>query len=411
MYTAPATGLLWIFAGEGAEGHVGSGTRLHLVPLKRPVLLASMRRVVLSLPSIAAVLALAAATGCDDAPLVSECVPGVDPTCETPTPGDQIVAGVNLTALFASPTTEEVAAARQAPAPTTATATLTQLVAFDTYRRFTLAFDQGGERLFTAFVRVPGGADQTTRLRTLVILTDGTDGAAEADLLTDASFGSLVTDAVQIVVAYRGEALGLFGPPPIDSDVAPDPYRADVADLGALLAALPTVPRADAGRIGLVGIGRGGTVALLAALYGAPAESVVTLGAPTDLFAASFRADVRTELLGQTPTDPFPAFQSLVAPVLQLRDGVTPRDVTRQSLLEVSPARLAAGRPLPAIFALHAVGDRVVGDDQLASLGAVLTSSSDTPRGTLLVEDTSHDGLLDVPTVQSQIAAFFGQTL
>ena len=411
MYTAPADGLLWIFAGEEAEGRLESGTRRPLVPLKRPAFPPTMHRLVPSFLSLAALLLLAAGTGCDSTPLISECVPGVDPTCETPTPGDEIVAGVNLTALFASPTTEEVAAARQAPAPTTATATLTPLVAFDTYRRFTLAFDQEGERLFTAFVRVPGGADQTTRLRTVVVLTDGTDGAAEADLLTDPSFGSLVKDAVQIVVAYRGEALGLFGPPPVASDVAPDPYRADVADLGALLAALPMVPRADAGRVGVVGIGRGGTVALLATLYGAPVESVVTLGAPTDLFAASFRAEVRTELLGSPPTEPFPAFGTLVAPVLQLRDGAVSRDEARQSLLEVSPARLATGRPLPALFAVHAVGDRVVGDDQLASLGAVLTSTPDTPRPTLLVEDTSHDDLIGVPTVQSQIAAFFDQTL
>lgn len=402
---------MWIFAGEGVEGRAGSGTTLRLVPLKRPVLPPSMRRLVPLLPLLAVVLVLTAATGCDETPLVSECVPGIDPSCETPMPGDEIVAGVNLTMLFASPTTEEVAAARQAPTATPATATLTPLVAFETYRRFTLAFDHDGERLFTAFVRVPGGADQTTRLRTVVILTDGIDGAAEADLLTDASFGSLVTDAVQVVVAYRGEALGLFGPPPIDSDVAPDPYRADVADLGALLAALPMVPRADASRVGVLGVGRGGTVALLAALYGAPVESVVTLGAPTDLFAPSFRADSRASLQGRTPTEPYPAFETLAAPVLQLRDGVISRDETRRSLLEVSPARLAAGRTLPAVFALHAIGDSVVGDDQLASLGAVLTSTPDTPRLTLLVEDTSHAGLIGVPTVQSQIAAFLDQTL
>lgn len=353
---------------------------------------------------------LAGLGACGEAPLVSDCVPSVDPTCEPPLPEDEVVAGVNLTTLFALPSRTEVDAAFVSISATDGTsATLTPLTTGQD-RQFTLALDRGGERVLTALVRVPGPAAEQTRLRTVVILTDGTDGASQADLLTDTGFAALPGRAVQVVVAYRGEALSVNGttlPSTLDSD----PYRADVADLRALLAALSQIPRVDPDRIGVLGVGRGGTVGLLTALQDERVRAVVTLGAPTDLFRTSFRAEARDRLLGVSPADPYPALDALAAPVLQLRDGEIARDQARLGLLALSPARLTAARPLPAVLALHAAGDRVVGDDQLVSLRDALSPSPGTPQITTLVDDATHETLLGVPVVQGQIAAFIDQVL
>ena len=260
---------------------------------------------------------------CGEAPLVSDCVPSVDPTCETPGPEDEVVAGVNLTALFGLPSRTEVDAAF-VPIPGTdgTTATLTPLTTGED-RQFTLALDRAGERVLTALVRVPGAPAEQTRLRTLVVLTDGTDGASSADLLTDAGFGALPARVVQVLVAYRGEALSAGGTT-VASTLASAPYLGDVADVRALLAALSQVPRVDPDRIGVLGVGRGGTVGLLTALQDDRVRSVVTLGAPTDLLRTSFRAEARTRLLGMSPPDPYPALNVLAAPVLGVR---VPSDV------------------------------------------------------------------------------------
>ncbi|MGB3544102.1 hypothetical protein, partial [Rubrivirga sp.] len=70
---------------------------------------------------VAAIAALFAFTACSETP-VAVCVPEVDPTCEDrPGPGDEVVGGVNLTALFAAPTRAEVDSARtDVPAVATA---------------------------------------------------------------------------------------------------------------------------------------------------------------------------------------------------------------------------------------------------------------------------------------------------
>ncbi len=407
--------MLWIFAGEGpcrsiqtldAAGTSGPGRSFSPTPtlfLAMPLL---STRTVTSF-----VVGLLLVAGCSEPTVVSDCVPGVDPDCDTPLPDDEVVAGVNLTALFATPTSAEVAAARTTAPATDAEATLTALPAGrDGARRFRLALDREGRRIVTALVRVPTTLGSNTILPTVLVLTDGTDGAQATDALTDAAFGPLVDAFVQVVVAYRGEALEVDGDA-ARSDLAPDPYRADVADVRAVLAALARAPNVDRQRVGVVGVGRGGTVALLTALQDPAVGAVVTLGAPSDLFAPSFRAEARAQLLGQTPASPYPALDVLAAPVLAVRDGQLAPDAARLGLIALSPARLAAGRRLPAVLALHASGDVIVGDDQLASLRTVLRSESGTPRIAETIDNADHDGLIRMPAVQERIGAFLNGAL
>lgn len=361
-------------------------------------------------PLLLALLALG--VGCSESPVVSECVPGMDPDCEETGPEDDIVAGVNLTDLFARPTSAEVDAALAVGVPATdAEATVVALQpAADGARRFLLALDREGQRVVTALARVPGSTSATTPLPTVLVLPDGTDGASEADLLTAPSFGFLVNQTVQVVMAYRGEPLTVDGDA-ARSDLTSAPYRADVADVRAVLGVLDQVPRSDTTRVAVLGQGRGGTVGLLAAIRGADVDAVVTLGAPSTLFARSFQAEARALLLGSAPQDPYPALDALASPVLGLRDGdLSPADA-RVALAALSPARLRADDRLPAVLGLHATNDRVVGDDQLAGLDAALPGSAATPRVFVLIEDTTHDGLLALPAVQNQIAGFLDGVL
>jgi len=404
MYTLRLGGMLWIFAGEG-PGHRRAGPS---VPVRPPSSAMVFGRAPLPVLGLLALLA-----GCSETPPVSECVPALDPDCETPgTPDDEVVAGVNLTELFAPPTAAETEAALATGINATdGEPTVTELTAAaDGSRRFLLAFDFEGERVVTALARVPTGVGLTTRLPTVLVLTDGTDGATEADLLTAESFGFLVDNAVQIVMAYRGEPLVVDGDA-ARSQFEPDPYLADVGDVRAIAGVLDRVPRTDPSRLGIVGIGRGGTVALLAAIRGADAQAVVTLGAPTDLFADSFRDEARSRLLDNTPSDPYPALDALMAPVLSLRDGTVDVEGARLGLVRLSPARLRPTDRLPAVLAFHAGGDPVVGEDQLASLDAALTSTAERPRIVEIVDDVTRDGLLANGTVQSRIAAFLADQL
>ena len=350
------------------------------------------------------VLVLAA---CSEAP-TSVCIPEVDPSCEAPPePGDEVIGGVNLTALFAQPTPAEADSARLdiPDTPTATSRTLTPLSPADGARRFALALEDSlGRRVVTALVRVPGDASETSPLPVVVVLPEA-DDAGPADLLTEPDWGALVTSTVQVALAYRGGTLDLEDAS-FPSALPADPYRADVQDVLALVGALEGVPRADDGRRALLGVGRGGTVALLAA-PALEAQAVVTLGAPTDLFAPSFVADVRERLLGRDVATPFPAFDALFQPVLETRTGGD-LEAARRSLLALSPSRL--GLSLPPVLALHAAGDETVGQDQLESLRQALAQGGG--QGVLeVVEGATHDSLVTLPRVRSSIASFLSGVL
>ena len=346
---------------------------------------------------------------CSGTPPVSTSLPQVGPSSEGPPAGHEIVAGGDRTALFALPTSAEVDSARNLvpslPTPAAVSVTSTAPAA-DGARQFIIALDDDRQRVATAVARVPGPAAATTALPTIVVLTDGTDGASADDLLTGDGYARLVDQTVQVVVAYRGEPLAVAGET-IGSDLPADPYVSDVADALAFVDGLATIPRVDTTRVAFVGLGRGGTVALLAG-GASGVGAIVTLGAPTDLLATSFRDAVRSLLRGTSPQDPYPALAALAAPALGVRDGTTPLADARLGLLARSPARTAQG--LPPVFALHADGDRVVGEDQLGALQALLSGSA-LQGITLLVEDTTHDDLGQLPSVRDDVSQFILRTL
>lgn len=329
--------------------------------------------------------------GCDDNP---SCVPG----------GDEILAGVNLTTLFepaATPAEVAEARLRRDAAATPGALTQTTLATDpDGTQWVLLTLESGGAAVVRALARIPGPAGRVDPLPTLLLLPDGQNvEAAEGVFLTAPGFRTLVDGTLQILVAYRGETLTFRGQS-YASDLVADPYGADVNDVLALAGLAGQVFRANAGRLGAVGFGRGGTVALLAAQRSALFRAVVTFGAPTDLLAPSFRDETRIVLSGRSPTTPFPGLSGLVAPVLALRDDEISEAEARLRLIARSPRYFVPD--LPTTLLLHAVPDDTVPTDQGRRMAGVLDVDDGVSR-TYREYDANHDSLRDL--ISAQFAA------
>lgn len=366
---------------------------------------------------------LVALPGCDTQQ--PDC-PGA-PSCPGPGPGvPDIVAGVDLTALFAAPTGAErdSVAARLAQTGGTGASRVTAATATTlapdpvTGAMYTLVTlkNAAGQTVTSAVARSPaldlGGGGP---LPVLFILPDGAGAASDEDFLTGESAQGLDRRTVQIVLADRGAALttrGVTAGSPArtvrPSEVPADPYRADVLDLLALTQNLGSVPRADASRLGATGVGRGGAVALLAAER-APGrfKAIVPLSAPTSLFEATFRLDVRSALTGGSPGR-LPAAETLVAPALALSRGQISLQEARLRMLELSATALP-GR-LPPTHAYHAATDDVV---PLAHLARLREAVGLTTEPILFdpVPEVTHDTIFSNTSVRGLIADFFNRYL
>lgn len=354
--------------------------------------------------------------------------PGTDcTTTATCPPGGEtpeVVAGVDLAALFAAPTPAErdsvagrLARTGGTDAPRIATATTMPLPADGDGTTYTLISlkDAAGRLVTSAVARVPFGATQS--LPVLFILPDGAGDASDRDFLTGQGqqISALVQRTVQVVVASRGATLTTRGATAGSStqvarrsEASADPYRADVLDLLALTRHLRGVPRVDTTRLGATGVGRGGAVALLAAER-APGrlDALVTLSAPTSLFDASFRLDVRSALTGG-PAGRLPAAEALVAPALAVSRGQISLAEARLRMLELSAVALA--ERLPATYAYHATDDDVVPPAHLARLGDAVRLANDRVRLDL-VPGVTHATLYTDASVRGLLASFLNRYL
>ena len=339
--------------------------------------------------------------------------------------GDVVVEGVNLTALFAAPsaTERDSVAARLDRTGGTAAPRAESVVANEVgtdgdatrYVRLDVRTADGQAVAF-GLARIPSRAIGTgEKLPVLFLLPDDGD-TSEGAFRTGLYGADLDKTTVQIVLAARGATLmarGAGPPRPGDVPVAyrsavpADPYRADVLDLLAVVDQLALIPRADAQRVGVLGVGRGGAVALLAAeRRPGRFRALVPLGAPTSLFDLTFQTAARDALLGR-PEPKLPAAEALLAPVRALRAGQIDRPEARLRLLEMSAIALA-GR-LPATLAFHADPDDVVPTAHLAALLAEGQGTFEEPRRFVRVPEGRHDNLLSALEVTGPITTFLNQ--
>jgi dipeptidyl aminopeptidase/acylaminoacyl peptidase len=169
-----------------------------------------------------------------------------------------------------------------------------------------------GERPITGVLLEPEGTDQERAAAVLVHLDAAQGGATQAlaEHLVDAGLAVLVLD------------------PPADGRVPSD--RVAVLDLEAALGALADRDGVDGGRLAVVGLGAGGTLAFLAGCASRRVAAVVVAGGSL----------VRGALDAAHPTEPLELALNLGAPVLVLHgtdDPATPPEQSAQ--VEVALSR------------------------------------------------------------------------
>lgn len=313
--------------------------------------------------------------------LLASCDSTETTTPPPPEPESPIVAGVDLDVLLAPPTSADLQAITNNLAERAEDVVLLST-------QFEEAHRYGGAtlRVFSFGTAYPGGLgrmygavwvpDAEGPVPVLVVVPDGDGDVSLDDFLTSGPFTTVGETFAQVVFVPPGSALriggatytgGPFqGPAHVLSDFEVDLTRAFLRDLLA-----PSGSPLDAGRIGYVGFGRGGSVALLMATRPALpnasfAPRVVAALAPfTDYTAPSFRNVVRRLLLDQQPE--FPGSEDLAKRVLHpLRDGERSMGDARRDLLRRSPIFWAGA--LPSLYLRHGADDFVIGSDHSARL-------------------------------------------
>lgn len=314
-------------------------------------------------------------------------------------PADRIVAGVNLTELFAPATSAEIDAvlaewsARDVSAQDVQVHVDTplSLSGIDTRLRI-VSHEVQGVTHYGA-VMVPDGAGPGS-LPILMYLHGGDNGEnLDAVLpLLPLVLGSAPAEFVFVAPSFRSEPLSFDGTTYV-SDGPASPWDRDVDDALALLnVALQTTPEADEGRIALLGFSRGGGVALLMAERDPRVDLVVEFFGPTDFFAPFVQEVLEETLLGEPRN--LPGLAHLDTTVVQplQRGELTIADV-RPELVRRSGV-LFADR-LPQLQVHHGTADDIVPVEQAESLIETMQALGRSEPGFefYLYEGGGHDPL------------------
>ncbi len=330
-------------------------------------------------------------------------------------PGDRIVEGVNLDALFAEPTASELAAVR--------TEWSTRDVSVQGFRQEAesvvlvgeseatlriVSHTVGGARHYGAIV-IPNGAPAGT-LPVLVYAHGGDQGVGIEELLLLAGFLPEVSRGfVHVVPSFRGESLSFQGLT-FESDGSPSPWDRDVDDSLALLnAALLHTEQVDPARIGVLGFSRGAAVGMLMAIRDPGVDVVVEFFGPTDFFG-SFVQDITEEALRGTLRD-LPGLAYLNGTFIQpLKNGLLQIGDVRRELVRRSPV-LFVDR-LPQLQVHHGTADVVVDVSQAESLiHAMEAAQRETPGFEWYLYQGGGHNPLSLPGSTNRAAAFLSRLL
>ena len=313
-----------------------------------PRLVDMTRRSCLRFVLFAALAAAGLLAGCDDAT----------------EPQDHIVAGVNLTELFAPPSTAEINAilaewqSRDVSAGSIETVVDTALTVGTVQTTLRIvSHDVGGVRHYGAIL-VPAGT-QAVSLPVLLYAHGGDNGENLDGLLPLLTLllSDDVANYVFVVPSFRSERLVFDGIEYV-SDGPSSPWDRDVDDALALLnVVLATTPEADAQRVGVLGFSRGAGVALLMAERDPRIDVVVEFFGPTDFFGPFVQEVVEEALIG-VPRD-LPGLTHLDSMYVQpLKRGELTIDDVRPELLRRSAVYFADR--LPDLQIHHGTADNTV---------------------------------------------------
>ena len=360
---------------------------------------------------ICVALAMLVASACDDSPVGPDC-PGA-PGCPIDPIDTGIVDGVNLNVLFVEPSLAEVQRVRREtsgrPPSVVSVETVTTLeLANRETVRVVAGLDADGDTAFVGAIRVPPRNIGDQRARPLMmVLSEGPDVNVEQAVDVPPLRPGLEGEFVTVVMGYRGQRLSVAGRT-FASDLAAEPYDRDADDALALAEharANAGLDRSDNSRLVLLGWGRGGGVALLATARGLNPSMVVTLGAPTDFFLPTIKADARRYLLDE-PLPRIPQLETVLsASAGAVRAGTRTLDEARIELLKRSPAYLYASPPY--LFAAHGGRDGVVPVEH----GRALAEVPNLDGVYLEIEESGHDTILTDGQVISTVSEILCQRI
>jgi dipeptidyl aminopeptidase/acylaminoacyl peptidase len=272
---------------------------------------------------------------------------------------------------------------------------------FGTARVFSHLVD--GYRHYGATLAPTGAA---VRSLPVVVFTHGGDAGVNVNdvALLLLLLGDQARNFVFVIPSFRSEKL-TFGASTFTSQGTASPWDRDVDDaLSLLQVALENVPEANPERIGVLGISRGGGVALLMAIRDRRIDLVSDISGPTDFFAPWVRGLTEDALRGQLA--PLPGIQVMNERFIKpLAEGSVTAADFRRELVRRSPVLWAAR--LPATQVHHGTADDVVPVTQGEALMAALQRPE---RAGGLDEFYLYPGaghnLLGAPGVDSRTLAF-----
>ena len=302
-------------------------------------------------------------------------------------PQDKIVAGVNFTRLFAPPTEAEKQAVLDDWASRQPTASGVQIEAdLEIGDHVILVFSHvvDGNRHYGA-VRIPANAEGN--LPVLMVHHGGDGGVNVAEYAQVLDGASAAGDfdvsggTIQVMPSYRSEPLDLSAYQQglvFTSEGEPSPWDRDVDDAIALLnVVLEQIPQADPDRVAVLGVSRGGGVALLHAIRDVRVNGVVDFFGPTNFFGSMIQGLAEYILTGGEPLG-LPGEEYLTHRVLfALRDGEISYEEARLELLKRSPRWFVEQIP-PYVQIHHGVRDLVVLVEQSDELAQALEDAGRT---------------------------------
>jgi dipeptidyl aminopeptidase/acylaminoacyl peptidase len=278
---------------------------------------------------------------------------------------------IDLDALFAPPTSVEIATIRS---EWDRRRISVQAVREESSGAFLLGFVQAqlrivshvvdGVRHYGAIVRPDGAGSR--KLAVLVYAHGGDNGFSVDELaLLAAGLGDAADDFVLVAPSFRSEEIRYDGRR-WQSEGAASPWDHDVDDALALARiAFQTEPAADSTRVGVVGLSRGGNVAMLMGVRDPQVDVVVEFFGPTDFFG-EFVREVTVQTLRGTPPD-LPGLAYLASHVIEpLRRGDIPMAAAREEMVRRSAAYFAPG--IARLQVHHGTADPIVPVSQAHSL-------------------------------------------
>lgn len=310
-----------------------------------------------------------------------------------------VVAGVDLDALFAPAEADEIARAAEGWVDRDVSARGVELVLED---RLTHPFGQEWEAEVRVYAHEVGGythygavvvpALEPEKRRPILMYLHGDDqGVGTAQVALAMTFLPELRDEYVVVVpSFRGEPL-TAGERVFHSDGPASPWDRDVDDAIALLnVALETTPAADAERVVALGFSRGAAVGLLAAIRDDRIDGVASFFGPTD-FLGSFARDVTRKMLrGDLPD--LPGISRLDELLLEpLQAGELEMDAVRLDLIRRSAVYFVDR--LPAVQIHHGLDDPVVPASEGEALAAALDAAGRTDDEAYFYAGGGHDPL------------------